>query len=221
MIRWQRSITVSVLAKVGGREQFSPHLSHCIDDLAGFEDPFCDERLDQSFPLTCVIYGPRSSLRSVKAELSILDSLVCLAQVPMNFRFYARGHPAVLSTHTTTLELTKEAALSKNGNCIIAVGSSAGLRDLPQAMKNALSSETCRARLTLTLGDHRFSTEGHGTQGLTFSHPTDIVVRRSGFVSDRTLMVHANRAASDLPRSLVELLQDPSRKILVELTVET
>jgi hypothetical protein len=139
----------------------------------------------------------------------------------MNFRFYARGHPAVLSTHPTTLELTKEATLSKNGNCIIAVGSSAGLRDLPEAMKNALSSEACRGRLTLILGDHRFSIEGHGAPGLTFSHPEDIVVRKSGFISDRTLLVHADRAAADLPRSMVKLLQDPAREVLVELAVET
>ena len=139
----------------------------------------------------------------------------------MNFRFYARGHPAVLSTHPTTLELTKEDALSKNGDCIVAVGSSVGLRDLPEPMKNALSSETCRARLTLKVDLHRFAIEGHGARGLMLSHPTDIVVRKSGFVSDRTLMVHANRAAVDLPRSLVELLQDPGRKVLVEVAVET
>jgi hypothetical protein len=139
----------------------------------------------------------------------------------MSFRFYARGHPAVLSTHPTTLEITKDAPLSKNGNCIIAVGSSAGLRDFPEVVKNALSSEKCRARLTLTLGDHRFSIEGHGAQGLTLSHPTDIVVRKSGFVSDRTLMVHADHAASDLPRSMVKMLQDPGRKVLVELVVDT
>ena len=138
----------------------------------------------------------------------------------MNFRFHARGHRAVLSTHRTTLEITKEVALSKNGDCVIAVGSSAGLRDLPQAMKSALSSESCRARLTLMVGDHRFSTEGHGAHGLTFSHPTDIVVRKSGFLSDRTLMVHADRVAADLPRSLVELLQDPGQRILVELAVK-
>jgi len=139
----------------------------------------------------------------------------------MSFRFYARGHPVVSSTHPATLEITKEGALSKSGNCIIAVGSSAGLRDLPKAMKNSLSSETCRARLTLMLGDHRFSIEGRGAQGLTFSHPTDIVVRKSGFISDRTLMVHADRAASDLPRSMVKMLQDPGRQLLVELAVET
>jgi uncharacterized protein len=138
----------------------------------------------------------------------------------MNYKFYARGHRAVLSTHPTTLELTKEADLSKNGDCIIAVGSSAGLRDLPEPMRNALSDEACRASLTLKLDAYQFAIEGRGAPGLTLSHPTDIVVRKSGFVSDRTLMVHANRAAVDLPRPLVELLQDPSRKVLVELNVE-
>jgi hypothetical protein len=139
----------------------------------------------------------------------------------MNFRFYARGHPAVMSTHPTTLELTKEDALSKNGDCIVAVGSSVGLRDLPEAMKNILSSEDCRARLTLKLDGYQFAIEGRGASSLTLSHPTDIVVRKSGFTSDRTLMVYANRAAADLPRSLVGLLQDPSRRVLVEFTVKT
>ena len=139
----------------------------------------------------------------------------------MNFAFYAHGHRAVLSTHLTTLELTKEGVLSKNGDCIVAVGSSAGLRDLPEPMKNALSREACKARLTLKLEAHRFTIEGRGARGLTFSHPTDIVIRKSGFVSARTLMVRANRAAADLPRSLVDLLQEPSRKVMVELDVET
>jgi len=153
--------------------------------------------------------------------VSILGSLVSTLQVSLNFRFYARGHPAVLSTHTTTLELTKEADLSKNGDCIIAVGSTAGLRDLPEPIKQGLSSEACRARLTLKLDPHRFVIEGHGAHGLTFSHPTEIVIRKSSFVSNRTLMVGANRAAADLPRSLVQLLQNPRSEMLVELAIET
>src|SRR5712664_2441625 len=78
MIRWQRSITVGVFAKVSRCEQFSRHLSHRIDDFAGFEDPLCDERLDQSFPFAREIYRPLSSLRFLKAQLGILDSLVSL-----------------------------------------------------------------------------------------------------------------------------------------------
>ncbi len=138
----------------------------------------------------------------------------------MNFKFYARGHPSVSSTHPTTLELTKDTGLGKNGDCIIAVGCSVGLRDLPEPMKNALSSGACRARLTLRVDVHQFAVEGRGAHGLTLSHPTDIVVRKSGFVSDRTLMVLADSAAADIPRSFVELLQDPRRKVLVELVAE-
>ena|SRR5213593_1743709 len=138
----------------------------------------------------------------------------------MKFRFHARGHPLVSSTHPTTLELTRETDLGKNGDCVIAVGCSAGLIDLPQPMKNALSSGACRVRLNLTVGVHRFVVIGRGAEGLTLSHPTDIVVRKSGFISDRTLMVQADRAAEDIPRSFVELLQDPSRKVLVELSAE-
>jgi len=127
----------------------------------------------------------------------------------------------VSSIHPTTLELTKDTDLGQNGDCIIAVGCSVGVRDLPELMKNALSSEACRARLTLTIGGHQFIVEGRGAHGLTLSHPTEMVIRKSGFISDRTLMVHANRAAADIPRSFVELLQDPSRKVLVELAAET
>ena len=139
----------------------------------------------------------------------------------MNFKFYARGHPSVLSTHPTTLEITRDTGLSKNGDCIIAVGCSVGLIDLPEPVKNALSSGACRARLTLKIDVHQFAVEGRGALGLTLSHPTDIVIRKSGFISDRTLMVYANQAAADIPRSFVELLQDPSRKVVVELAAET
>ena len=87
-------------------------------------------------------------------------------------------------------------------------------------MKKALASDTCEARLTFEIGDQTFSVEGQGHPGLTFSHPTEFVIRKSGFVSDRTLMVHANRAAADIPRSFVRLLQDPTRRILVRLVVD-
>ena len=138
----------------------------------------------------------------------------------MDFRFQARGHAAVLSTHATTLEVTKEKALTERGDCVVAVGSSAGLKDLPPAMKKALANKGVKARLTLEIGNKQFAVEGQGDPGLTFSHPTDLVIRKSGFVSDRTLMVHADRAAADIPRPFVRLLQDPAQKVSVQLTIE-
>ncbi len=137
----------------------------------------------------------------------------------MSFSFYARGHPAVTSTHRTTLEFTKEATLTEKGNCIIAVESSATLRDLPQQMRDALSKESARARLTLKLRAYEFEIEGRGAPGLSFSHPTDMVVRTSSFVSNRTLMVRASGAAINIPRPFVKLLQDPDQKLLVEISL--
>jgi len=127
----------------------------------------------------------------------------------------------VRSTHRTTLEITKEPALSEKGDCIVAVESSAGMKDLPQKMKRSLCRESSKARLTLSIDSYCFSVEGRGAKGLTLAHPTDIVIRKSGFLSDRTLFVHANRSAADIPRSFVELLRDPSRCVVVEISVES
>ena len=135
----------------------------------------------------------------------------------MDFQFEARGHPGILSTHQTTLEITRDKDLTQRGNCIVAVGSSVGLQDLPAATKKALATDMCRARLTFEIGDQTFSVEGQGDSALTFSHPTEFVVRKSGFISDRTLMIHANRSAADIPRPFVRLLRDPDQKILLKL----
>src|SRR5947199_8170559 len=105
----------------------------------------------------------------------------------MNFKFYARGHRSVSSTHPTTLEFTKDTGLTKNGDCIIADGGSVGLIDLPEPIKNALSSGACRARLTLTVDAYQFAVDGRSAQQLTPSHPTDIVITNTVFTSDRTL----------------------------------
>lgn len=75
--------------------------------------------------------------------------------------------------------------------------------------------------MVLRVGSLRFTVEGRGTRGLTFSHPTDLVVRKSGFVSDRTLMVHADGAAIDIPRELVRSLQDPGTRLTIEVSTLT
>lgn len=139
----------------------------------------------------------------------------------MDFRFEAHGHPAVLSTHPTTLEITVEKNLTERGNCVVAVGSSAGPKDLPARLRSVLARDASKARLTLEISGSRFSIEGRGAPGLTLSHPTDFVIRKSLFVSDRTLMVHATRSSLEIPRPLVKRLQDPDQKVLIELTVET
>ncbi len=46
-----------------------------------------------------------------------------------------------------------------------------------------------------------------------------MVVRKSGFVSDRTLLVNSDKAARDIPRGLIRLLQKPEERVAIELRV--
>jgi hypothetical protein len=132
--------------------------------------------------------------------------------------FHAYGHPAVLSTHPTTLEITTSHELTHRGDCVVAVKSSGAVRNLPADLKRVLSSPSGRARLRLQTGRFEFTVEGKGDPRLTFSHATDLVVRKSGFISDRTLMIHADKSSMDIPRDMVRLLQDPTSRVTVEIS---
>ena len=139
----------------------------------------------------------------------------------MGFILHAYGHAAIRSTHPTTLEITREEHLTRRGDCIIAVNASKGLADLPSDISKTLSTSDGMARMTLLVGSHRFTVEGAGAMGLSHSHPTNLVVRKSGFVSDRTLMVKADKAAVDIPRDMVQLLRDPAQRITIEISTLT
>ena len=136
----------------------------------------------------------------------------------MSFVFQARGHPAIRSTHPTTLELTKETHLTTSGDCVVAVDSSTGARDLPSELKEALSTTRAIVQLVLKTGPFKFVVEGRGDPRLTFTHPNDLVVRRSGFVSNRTLMTLADKSARDIPRRMVRHLQDPKNMVMIEIS---
>src|SRR5436853_3763411 len=132
--------------------------------------------------------------------------------------FHAYGHPAILSTHPTTLEITTSHELTHRGDCVVAVKSSNAVRNLPMDLKRVLSSSSGRGRLRLQVGRFEFAVEGKGDPRLTFSHETDLVVRKSGFISDRTLMIHADKSSMDIPREMVRLLQDPTSRVTVEIS---
>ena len=140
-------------------------------------------------------------------------------QLSVSFR--AKGHPAVLSTHPTTIEVTKERNLTPKGDCVVAVCSSMGAEDLPDTLKAALGQSDTMARVVFGVGRFEFEVHGKGDPRLLLSHPTDLVIRRSGFVSDRTLMIQADKSAIDLPRGMVRLLQDPSSTVTIEISTST
>lgn len=102
----------------------------------------------------------------------------------------------------------------------MAVGSEKGLSDLSVELKTALAQTGARGLLIISAGRFNFEVRGYGHPGLKFSHTAEIVVRKTGFISDRTLMVNADRSASDVPREMVRLLQDPGCRVTVEISAK-
>jgi uncharacterized protein len=137
----------------------------------------------------------------------------------LHLTFEATSHPAILSTHPKTIEITKESHLSSKGDCIVAVNSTLSPAELPSDLRSAIASPQSRVEVTMRIDRFRFSVRGRGDERLTLSHPTDFVIRKSGFISNRTIMIHSDKAASDIPRDMVQLLKDPATQVRIELSV--
>jgi len=138
--------------------------------------------------------------------------------MPIRETFTARGHPNIRSTHRTTLMITVDDHLSTRGDCIVAVHADKGLRDLSPGIKEVIRSEGSSVRLIIEAEGRTFITEGSGDPRLTLSHPSDMIIRKSGYICDRTLMIRADKAARDIEGSFVKLLQKGNCQ--VSLTIE-
>jgi len=134
---------------------------------------------------------------------------------------YARGHENVLSTNKTTFEVTKDTHLTKRGDCIIAVGATKGAADLNPKFKEAAQKEHARTTIIIEAGDEVDAVNAWGSPQLSFTHSTDLVVRKSNYVCNRTLAIRADKAAKDLSRKLVEKLCNPNLSVKITLTVKS
>lgn len=99
----------------------------------------------------------------------------------------------------------------------MAVNSTLGPSDLPNELKSEIKGSRSTMQVILEVDRFRFLVQGRGDAGLSLSHPTDFVIRKSGFISDRTLMIHADKAAADLPRAMVQLLKNPKQNMTIEI----
>jgi hypothetical protein len=132
----------------------------------------------------------------------------------------AHGHAKIRGTHRTTLELTKETHLTERGDCIIGVGASKGAADLSQEFKRIAKSSACRISLFLKVGEYGEVVRGFGSQKLLLTSATDLVIRKSDYTCNRTLMIRSDKAAIDLRRDLIILSRDPSSIIHVRLVAD-
>lgn len=140
---------------------------------------------------------------------------------PIIIVIFAHGHENIQATHETTFEITKEPTLTKRGDCIIAVQATKGAADLPLEFKEAARKKGAQITITIEAGELKEIVRTRGSPRLLFTHPTDLVVRKTDYVCGRTLAIRADKAASDLSRKLVEKIQDANQEIRITLAVES
>jgi len=143
-----------------------------------------------------------------------------MEKAPVVERITFHGHRMIRSVHRKTIEVTTDEHLTENGDCVIGVGANRGCADLDDEVKSALRRDHARVRVMISTGGESFELMAEGDSGLELSHPGDIVIRRSRFISDRTLAVGASAAAIDIPRSIVLTLKNPLAVGLLEIEVE-
>ncbi len=133
-------------------------------------------------------------------------------------RLLCWGHKNVLSEHRTTLEITKDRHLTKNGECILGIGIESP-DFLLSSRLISLIQQGKQVDVHLKAGPYTDSFHGFGHKDLALTHPTDLVFRKSEFICNRTVLIRCTKASEDINRQLVKYLQDPAHYLEVEFRV--
>lgn len=99
----------------------------------------------------------------------------------------------------------------------MAIRSDKGARDLTPQFKRVARNPEAEIVLRLECNGIEDTVRARGSRLLTFTHPTDIVIRTSDFTCGRTVAIHSNKSASHLKRSLIRELQ---KQHSVNITLE-
>lgn len=138
---------------------------------------------------------------------------------PLKDRIAFHGHPLVQALHPTTIEITTEGHLTERGDCIIGVGAEKGCAQLDEVVKASIRRASSHVLIRLVVGSSSFTVAANGDPRLSLTHPHDLVLRKSHFISDRTIAVGASAAAIDLPRKMVVSLRSPDTVGYMEIEV--
>ena len=133
---------------------------------------------------------------------------------------HAFGHPNIRASHPTTIMFTKENHVTKKGDCIVAVAADKSVADLSAEFKDALRQPNAKLIIQIEVDGLKGQINASGSPELALNHPNDLVIRKSEFISDRTLAVKADKSSGDLSKAVVEKLKNPKQEVTLTLIVE-
>ena len=126
----------------------------------------------------------------------------------------AKGHHLIRCTHTTTIELTKDTYLTKNGTCILGIEASKACCDLNQLLKKKIIDGE-KISVIIKAGDVIDSFYGFGNKNLTLLSKKDIVFRKSVFICDRTILIKCSKSSTELDRNIIKNLTNSKERFSI------
>ena len=75
-------------------------------------------------------------------------------------------------------------------------------------------------KVEISVGNAIMQINGRGDKHLSLSSHTEVVMRKSNFISSRTLCINCDKGSADTPEVMIRLLQDPSSKGTLKITSE-
>ncbi len=125
-------------------------------------------------------------------------------------QFNAYGNAGIEGTHTSVLEFTQRTSVIPKGASV--VGTRADFE--PEAL-SALAMVSKKIRITLKVKG--FTETITGEVNKSFLPGVDVIIRKGAQGSPGTLLINADKSASDLPRKMIELLKNPEERMIVTL----
>jgi len=124
------------------------------------------------------------------------------------------GHPFIQCIHNTTIELTKDNYLTKNGTCILGIKASKACYDLNPLLKKKIKNGE-KIDVIIKVDEISDSFCGYGHKNLTLLSKKDIVFRKSDFICDRTILINCTKSSNELSRNIIKRLVNPKKQFSI------
>ena len=128
----------------------------------------------------------------------------------MRYKFYAYGHPNILATHKTTIEFTKDKEITLKGDCIAGVNADFELHKIKNFIRQLKTN-----KISIKISNNKIRETISARVNPDFSDDRELVIRKTNFISKRTLGISSNKAALDLSMELMTYLKEKRNKITI------
>jgi hypothetical protein len=126
-------------------------------------------------------------------------------------QFNAYGNAGIEGTHKGVLEFTQRTSVIPKGASVVGTRSDFD----PEALA-ALAIVSKKIKMTLTVKG--ISETITGDVNKSFLPGSDVIIRKGPQSSPGTIIINSDKAASDLPKKMIEYLKNPEERMIV--TVE-